>query len=187
MGIRRAPGKENLMQSQDNYRIALLSAYALALHGFESLIPMPIPWLKVGLANIITITTFILFGFKAAFTVSLIRVTIASLFSGTFLGPGFVLSMGGGIASTLAMGMVFTVIPGLFGPMGFSLIGALFHNLAQLVLAYLLFVQKIEPVLLIAPVLILIGTLTGFINGLVADLLIKNLKNSGVTIQNIQE
>jgi heptaprenyl diphosphate synthase len=175
------------MRSQDNYRIAILSAYALALHGFESLIPMPIPWLKVGLANIITITTFILFGFKAAFTVTLIRVTIASLFSGTFLGPGFVLSMGGGVASILAMGMVFSVLPGFFGPMGLSLIGALFHNLAQLSLAYLLFIQRIEPVLFITPVLILIGTLTGFVNGLVADLLIKNLKNSDVTIHNIPE
>jgi hypothetical protein len=36
-----------LMQLRDKQRIAILSAYALALHGFESLLPMPIPWLKL--------------------------------------------------------------------------------------------------------------------------------------------
>ena len=172
------------MQLQDKYRIAILSAYALALHGFESLIPMPIPWIRVGLANIITVVAFILFGFRAAMMVTLVRVFIASLFTGSFLGPGFILSLGGGVAGILAMGVVLSLLPGLFGPVGLSLIGALFHNLAQLFLAYILFIQKIEPVLIITPVLILIGTVTGLVNGLVADLLVKGLKNSGVTIQN---
>ncbi len=172
------------MQLQDKYRIAILSAYALALHGFESLIPMPIPWIRVGLANIITVVAFILFGFRAAMMVTLVRVFIASLFTGSFLGPGFILSLGGGVSGILAMGFVLSLLPGLFGPVGLSLIGALFHNLAQLFLAYILFIQKIEPVLIITPVLILIGTVTGLVNGLVADLLVKGLKNSGVTIQN---
>lgn len=172
------------MEQQDKYRIALLSAYALALHGFESLIPMPIPWIRIGLANIVTITAFILLGFRAALTVTLIRVIIASIFSGSFLGPGFMLSMGGGVSSLLAMGLVALILPGFFGPVGMSLIGALFHNLSQLFLAYILFIQKIEPVLLIAPILVLLGTITGTLNGLVADLLIKGLKNSKDTIQN---
>jgi heptaprenyl diphosphate synthase len=172
------------MQSQDKYRIALLSAYALALHGFESMIPMPIPWMKVGLANIIGLTTFILFGFRAALTVTLIRVIIASLFTGSFLGPGFILSMGGGVSSVVAMGAVSFLSRGLFGPVGLSLIGALLHNLTQLFLAYVLFIQKIEPVLIITPVLMLLGTVTGLVNGLISDLLVKGLKNSEVTVQN---
>ncbi len=172
------------MQLQDRYRIAILSAYALALHGLESLIPMPIPWIRVGLANIIAVTTFILFGFRAAMMVTLVRVFIASLFTGSFLGPGFILSLGGGAAGMLAMGIVFSVVPGLFGPVGLSLTGALFHNLAQLFLAYVLFIQKIEPVLIITPALVLIGTVTGLVNGLVADLLVKGLKNGEVTIHN---
>jgi heptaprenyl diphosphate synthase len=176
---------DELMPPQDNYRIALLSAYAIALHAFESLIPMPIPWLRVGLANIITLTTFILFGFRSAMMVTLIRVIVASLFSGSFLGPGFILSMGGGVASILAMGCVRSLVPGLFGPVGLSLIGALSHNLSQLFLAYLLFIQQREPVLLITPFLILIGTITGTVNGLAADLLIKGLKNNQERIQNI--
>jgi heptaprenyl diphosphate synthase len=175
------------MQSQDKYRIALLSAYALALHGFESLIPMPIPWLRVGLANIIALTTLILFGFKAAMMVTLIRVILASILTGSFLGPGFILSMSGGVSSMIMAGLAFRICPKLFGPVGLSLIGALFHNLSQVFVAYYLFIQKIEPLLMITPFLIFIGAITGFINGLVSDLLIKNLKNDGDKIQNISQ
>jgi len=173
-----------LMQSQDKYRIALLSAYALALHGFESLLPTPIPWLRLGLANIITLTTLILYGIRAALMVTLIRVVLASLFTGTFLGPAFILSLGGGVISTLSMGIVLSLMPRLFGPVGLSLIGALFHNSAQLFLAYVIFIQRIEAILLISPVIIFLGTLTGSVNGIVSDMLIKNLKKTDEKIQN---
>ena len=172
------------MQSQDKYRIALLSAYALALHGFESLLPTPIPWLKLGLANIITIITIFLYGIRTAIMVTLIRVILASLFTGTFLGPAFILSLGGGITSTLAMGFFLSVLPRLFSIIGLSIIGALFHNITQLFLAYFLFIQRIEAILLIAPFIILLGTLTGTVNGVVSDLLIKNLKKADEKIQN---
>ncbi len=173
------------MQLQDKYRIAVLSAYALALHGFESLLPTPIPWLRLGLANIITLVALVLYGFRTAMAVTLIRVILASIFLGTFLGPSFMLSFAGGVASTAAMGLAFAVFGGLFGPVGLSLIGALFHNIAQLTLAYFLFIQRIEAVLFIAPVIILIGTLTGVANGAVSGLLIKKiLQKDGEKIQN---
>jgi heptaprenyl diphosphate synthase len=166
------------MQLQDKYRIALLSAYAVALHAFESLLPTPIPWLRLGLANIITLVTLLLYGFRAAMVVTLIRVILASLFIGTFLGPAFILSLGGGVTSTLAMGLILSVTPRLFSTIGLSLIGALVHNIAQLVLAYILFIQRIEAILLISPFIILIGALTGTVNGVISDLLIKNLKKT---------
>jgi heptaprenyl diphosphate synthase len=172
------------MQLQDKYRIALLSAYALALHGFESLLPTPIPWLKLGLANIIALIALLLYGIRVAITITLIRVTLASLFTGTFLGPAFILSLGGGVTSTLSMWFVLSISPGLLSPIGLSLIGALFHNIAQLFLAYFLFIQRIEAILLISPVIILIGTLTGTVNGVVSGILLKDLKKADEKIQN---
>jgi len=166
------------MQLQDKYRIALLSAYAVALHAFESLLPTPIPWLRLGLANIITLVTLLLYGFRAAMVVTLIRVFLAPLFIGPSFAPAFILSLGGGVTSTLAMGLILSVTPRLFSTIGLSLIGALFHNIAQLVLAYILFIQRIEAILLISPFIILIGALTGTVNGVISDLLIKNLKKT---------
>ncbi len=164
------------MQSQDKYRIAILSAYAIAIHSFESLLPTPIPWFKFGVANIITLTTLVLYGFKAAMMVTLIRVILASIFISTFLGPGFILSFGGGVSSTAVMGIVFSLFPRLFGPIGLSLVGALFHNIAQLFLAYFIFVRQVEPILIVSPILISLGAVTGAINGVISGLLIKNIK-----------
>lgn len=169
------PEEKISMQLQDKYRVALLSAYALVLHGFETLVPTPIPWLRIGLANIITLVALVLYGFRIAMMVTLIRVMIASLFTGTFLGPAFILSLGGGVASTAAMGLLQVLFRNMFGPVGLSLAGAFVHNSAQLALAYLLFIRRIEAVLLISPVILLIGTLAGFANGVVSDMLIKKL------------
>ncbi len=164
------------MQSQDKYRIALLAAYALALHGFERLIPPPLPWLRFGLANIITLTSLILYGFNIALAITLIRIVVGSFFAGTFLGPAFMLSMGGGIASILIMGFVYRAVPHMFGPFGLSLFGALFHNLAQLSVAYIFFIRKIEAILIIMPVILFIGTLTGALNGIATGMLLQGLK-----------
>jgi uncharacterized membrane protein len=168
------------MRSQDKYRIAVLAAYALALSGFERLIPTPIPWLRLGLANIITIAALLLYGFRTAMTVTLIRVILASLFMGTFLGPAFILSFGGGVSSTAAMGLVHKTCGKMFGPVGLSLIGALFHNLAQLALAYLLFIQRIEAVVIISPILLLLGTFTGVANGVISGLMIHSITGEPV-------
>lgn len=173
------------MQSPNRYQIALLSAYALALHGFESMFPSPVPWLRLGLANIVTLITLLLYGLRAAVTVTLIRVVLASFLNGTFLGPAFLLSLGGGILSTLSMGFFASLTPRLFSATGLSLIGALFHNVTQLLLAYALFIQRIEAVLLITPLIVLLGTLTGTLNGIVSELIINNLKKSGKKIQNV--
>jgi heptaprenyl diphosphate synthase len=176
------------MQSRDKYRIAILSAYALALHGFEYLLPTPIPWLRLGIANIITLVALSLYGFSTAMTVTLIRVILASIFTGTFLGPAFILSFSGGISSTAAMGLVLMLRRNPFGTVGLSLIGALFHNIAQLALAYVLFIQRIEAILVISPLVFLLGALTGFANGVVADILINNiLKKDQETIQNVTQ
>lgn len=163
------------MQSQDNLRIALLSAYAIALHGFERLIPTPIPWMRFGLANIITLTTLIVYGFRPAMMITLIRVVVGSFFAGTFLGPAFILSLGAGIASTTAMGIIVKGIPGLFGPVGLSLIGALFHNITQLMLAYVIFIKRFEVVIILSPFIIIIGTITGTMNGIISGMLIRGL------------
>ncbi|MFZ5906916.1 MAG: Gx transporter family protein [Nitrospirota bacterium] len=174
-----------MTQSPNRYRIAVLSAYALALHGFESIFPSPVPWLRLGLANIITVITLLLYGLRAAVTVTLIRVILGSILNGTFLGPAFLLSLGGGILSTLSMGMTALLSPRIFSTTGVSIIGALVHNCTQLLLAYILFIQRTGPVLLITPFIVLIGTLTGTLNGLVSELIIKNLKKSGKKIQNV--
>ena len=168
----------NEQKKSENFHIALLAAYAIGLHGIEALIPTPIPWLRLGFANIITLTTLLLYGLKAGMTVTLIRIFVTSFFTGTFLGPAFVLSLGGGGSSTLVMWLANALFGRLFGPVGLSLFGALTHNIAQLFLAYLFFVRRIEAIVFISPIIILLGTITGAFNGIVTSLIIKKIEET---------
>ncbi len=164
------------MQSRDKYRIAMLAAYAMALHGMERLIPTPLPWLRLGLANIIILTALVLYGFRTAMAVTVVKCFATSVLIGTFLGPAFILSLSAGIVSASMMALVHKTIPSLFGPAGLSLIGALSHNLTQLFVAYFLFIHNMETILIIAPVILLAGTLTGALNGVVSLSLILKLR-----------
>lgn len=168
----------NEQKNSENFHIALLAAYAIGLHSIEKLIPTPIPWLRFGFANIITLTTILLYGLKAGMTVTLIRVFIVSLFTGTFLGPAFVLSLGGGVSSALMMWASKILFRRLLGPVGLSLIGALTHNIAQLFLAYLFFVRRLEAIIFITPIIILLGVFTGTFNGIVTGLVMKKLNET---------
>ncbi|MBF0518885.1 MAG: Gx transporter family protein [Nitrospirae bacterium] len=172
------------MQQRDKLTLAMLSAFAVAITGFERFIPTPVPWLRFGLANIIILITLILYGFKAAFTVSLIRVIGGSIMTGTFLGPAFVLSLNGSVLSVLSMGALFRIMPKIFSPIGLSLIGALFHNLGQILSAYFLFIQNFRAILVITPIILLLGTLTGAANGIVTAVALERLKKSRDNVHN---
>lgn len=163
------------MQSQDKQKIAVLSAIAIAIHSIENLIPMPVPWLRLGLSNIITLIAFLLFGLRIAMLITLIRVMVSSMLIGTFPGPAFILSLSGGL-SGLA-GLWFSSIIPFLGITGLSVIAALFNISGQLVVAYFLFIRRPEAVLVIAPFLILLSTTTGTINGLISAGIIRRINN----------
>jgi heptaprenyl diphosphate synthase len=167
---------DNKRYHSETIHIALLSAYAVGLHSIEALIPTPLPWLRLGLANIVTLVTIYLYGLKAGMTVTLVRVFIRSLLAGTFLGPAFIMSLAGGIASTLVMWALMVLSRRIFGPVSLSIFGALTHNVVQLFLAYLLFVRQIKAVLFISPVILAAGLVTGTFNGVVTHLIIKKIQ-----------
>jgi len=138
---------------------------------------MPVPFLRLGLANIVTVYAIITMGLADALIITVLRVAIASLIVGTFLGPAFVLSLGGGLAATLAMGAARAASPPL-GIVGISLVGALFHNLGQLVVVAALFVGA-GPALRLVPLATLMSAGTGLVTGITASLVIERLGHLG--------
>ena len=56
---------------------------------------LPSPWVKLGLANLMTLMALVYLGTKEAFIVTLLRVILGSILGGTFLGPTFFLSLVG--------------------------------------------------------------------------------------------
>lgn len=153
-------------------RLALLTAMGLVLFLFESLIPRPLPWLKPGLAHVATLIALFMLGIPEALLVVVLRVIIGSLLLGSFFNPAFILSLGGGIAATLAMGIAYRFGPKVFSIFGISILGAAVHNFAQLWLVQILIVKQVE-IFYLAPMMILSSLFTGFVVAFLANLLIQ--------------
>lgn len=144
--------------------LSLLVALAIAIRGLEALIPNPLPWVRPGLANIMTLLAILLFGLRAGLLLTILRVLLAALIFGTFLSPTFLLSLAAGITSTFVMGFGNRYGRRLFSPVGLSVLGAVTHNAVQLLAAYALIIRQIQ-IFYLFPILMIIGILTGCFNG----------------------
>jgi len=148
-------------------RLGMLLGVALTLYAVESALPSPFPFLRIGLANIATLIALITLGFADALAVTVLRVVVASLVVGTFLGPGFGLAMAGGVAGAVGMGLAARFAFPPLSVVGVSVVGAVLHNLAQLgVLSG--FYTGPGPAVRLLPVALLVSAATGLATGLIA-------------------
>ncbi len=154
--------------------IAWFTALAIAIHVLESAIPSPIPGIKIGLANVVTIVVFLQFGWRTAVWVSSLRVLIASLIVGSFLSPTFMLSASGACASLIAIGAAKLILNQQLSAMGYSVIAAIAHILAQFWVAYALFIPH-DALFHLLPVLVTVAIITGIFNGSLALAINKQL------------
>ncbi len=79
---------EKLARARRQVFLALFIAIAVSLHILESLLPSPVPWLRLGLANTLALAALYLYDGRAAWTVSLARVGIGALLLGRLFSPG---------------------------------------------------------------------------------------------------
>ncbi|MFQ5905666.1 MAG: Gx transporter family protein [bacterium] len=158
------------MGSRDIARLSLLIALALALYTLESLLPRPLPWLRLGLSNALVLAALLIYGLRLALVVSVSRTLLGSLLIGSFLGPGFVLSISAGVVSCVAMGTASFLGRKALGTTGISVFGALAHNFTQLGLAYLLFIRRLE-IFMLTPLFLLLSVGTGIVTGVAAHFL----------------
>lgn len=163
-----------MKETREVVLLSLLVALAVVLRGFEGLIPNPFPWVRIGLANIMTLLAILLFGIKAGILLTVLRVFIASLLFGTFLSPTFIISFFAGLCSTIMMAGVYRMFKKIFSPIGVSVLGGFTHNLVQLCVAYVLIVKHAE-IFYLFPVLSVVGILSGLFNGWVVMFLHEHL------------
>lgn len=154
--------------------LALFIALAVALQIFEALLPNPLPWFRIGLANILAVTALFLYGIRALWIVSMTRILVGSLLLGRLFSPAFLLSFSGGLLATLLMSLAFLLWRQKIGPVGVSVLGALGHVSGQLVIAWLLIVQH-PSIWMLLPFFLLFALISGMVNGLAADFLLEAL------------
>ncbi len=158
--------------TQDDHRIAKLAALAIGLHLIEAVVPSPLPGVKPGIANIVTLYVLYRFDFATAAWVSLLRVFASSLLFGNFLSPTFVLSLSGAMMSLVLLYFAQHLPRRYFGPVSLSILAAFAHMLAQLFLVRFWLIPHAGVAYLI-PIFMLAALFFGLINGVVTNILLK--------------
>jgi len=153
--------------------MAVLTAIALTIFMIENQIPapVPIPGVKLGLANIITLSAMLIIGRKEAGAVLIMRIIMGAIFAGS---PSTLLySAAGGFCAYLVM----CLTVGLFSEKQLwivSALAAIAHNAGQLMACA--FIVKTPGIMVYAPILAASGVITGVFTGLAAMYLIRALK-----------
>ena len=156
-----------LTVTAEDRRVAWLATAAVGLSLIDAAIPSPLPGVKPGLANIVTLVVLIRYGWGTAVWVSGLRVLAGSLLLGYFLAPGFFLSLTGTTLSLLTLGFARFLPPRWFGPVTLSVLAAFAHIGGQLLLARIWLIPH-DGVFLLTPVFAGAALVFGTINGLIA-------------------
>ncbi|MGI6344803.1 MAG: Gx transporter family protein [Bacillota bacterium] len=156
--------------------IGVLISLALALHAAERLIPLPmvVPGVKLGLANIVTLVAVFILSLPELALLVLIRTTLSSMFGGGL--SGFLFSLSGGMLSMLVMYFLCHRFQRSLSLPAISVVGALFHNIGQLLVAS--FIVETLGIFFYLPLLIASAGATGLAVGFTSLLLVRALDNA---------
>lgn len=121
-------------------RDALLVALALALSYLERLLPLqavllPLPGVKLGLANVVTLYALCRFSLPETLGIVLCRCLLGALFGGGI--TGLLFSLLGGILAALTMKLTIRRLGQAFSLLGVSILGAAAHHVGQILAAML--------------------------------------------------
>lgn len=143
--------------------LAFLTATASVVYIVESLIfrILPLPFLRLGLSNIVALYLIWHRHIFSAIAVNLAKSLIGGMATFTLLSPSVILSLGGGLIAVLAMAMGLVIRPRL-SITGISILGAVSHNLTQLFLARIVLFNN-DGLFVLTPILILFGLISGII------------------------
>lgn len=156
---------------------AVLISMALVLSYMERFIPLqlviPLPGIKLGLANIVTVVALYLFGEKYAFAILILRCLLGSVFGGGISGLAF--SLTGGLLAMSTMSVSRRIR--FFSVFGVSILGAAAHNIGQICVA--VFLMHSAYVIGYLPYLLGVSVFTGLATGTACAGCLRALAASG--------
>jgi heptaprenyl diphosphate synthase len=167
--------------TREDHRIAWFTALAITIHIAESALPSPLPGVKPGLANVVTLIVLCRYGWRMAVWVSLLRVLVGSVLIGTFLSPTFFLSAAGAMASVAVLGLAERFSRAAprwaVGPLGLGILAALAHMAGQFWTAYALFIPH-AALLHLFPLLMSIAAALGAVSGILTRAVLARLDSN---------
>ena len=152
--------------------MAMLVALAMIFSYVESLIPINfgIPGMKLGVANLVTVTGLYFLELPEVFLVVVMRILLTGFLFGN--GMSIVYSLAGGILSFLVMALM-KRLKG-FSVAGVSIAGGVSHNIGQIIVASVV-VENLKLIYYL-PALLIAGTVTGFVMGMISKKLLPIIK-----------
>jgi heptaprenyl diphosphate synthase len=160
--------KEN---KREGYLIALV-LLGLYLSLGENLIPKPFPWMKLGLANIVTLIALEKFNSKMAFEIFFLRIGIQGMMLGTIFTPGFIVSLIAGGTSIFLTVFLYKFRQNL-SLMAISSMSAFAHNVLQLIVVYFLLFRNVSlysrSIIIFILIFLSLGIAAGLITGYITE------------------
>lgn len=165
------------MKTQRLTRLGLLVAVGLMLNLLERQFPppVPVPGVRLGLANTATLVALVLEGPGAAFLVWSLRFVLASMLGGSLFAPGFFVGAAGGLAAWAAMAALSR--QRTLGLVGISLAGAIAHHVGQVAAAAQ--VTSTPAVIYLLPPLLALAVPVGLLPGVLVLKLLHRLWSAG--------
>lgn len=146
---------------------ALLGAFCFFLSAIEYMLPKPMPFMRLGIANLPILFAVDILPFGWFLTLAIVKVIGMSVISGSLFSFVALFSLSGTLAAALVMWGARRLGGRLISQIGVSILGALASNAVQIVLArYIVFGQAAW---LIAPVFLAMGLATGTALGVFAE------------------
>ena len=151
----------------------ILIALAMVMSFIETLIPIPfpVPGVKLGLANLVTIVGLYLIGIPGTICVTVLRVMLVGF---SFGNPySMIYGLSGSFLSLFVMAIARKYH--LFSQTGISILGGVFHNIGQMIFAS--FVVQTMGVFVYLPTLLLSGCIAGAVIGVLGGIITERLTN----------
>jgi heptaprenyl diphosphate synthase len=174
----------SLITTTEDHRIAQLAAAAIALALIDSTIPLPLPGIKPGLSNIVTLIVLARYGWSIAAWVTGLRVIAGGILLGQFLSPGFFMSLAGAILSLFVLALAIRLPKIWFGPVSWSILAAFAHIGGQLLLARLWLIPH-NGLFYLLPFFSVAALAFGIINGLIAARLLAESSKPNLQIAEV--
>lgn len=160
------------MKTRKVVYLGLMTALAFVFSYVEFLLPMNlgIPGAKLGLANLVIIVALYTLKEKEAFLLSMVRIVLVGFTFGSM--STMLYSFAGGILSFAVM--VAAKRTRKLSSIGVSVLGGIFHNIGQILLAML--VLETSGLLTYLPVLLIVGCVSGVVIGLLGGMVTERIQ-----------
>lgn len=152
----------------------LLTAMMLVLGFIESLLPVAagVPGIKLGLSNGVLLFALYMMAAPTAFTLMLLKVILSGLLFGGV--SAMMYALAGGVCSMLGMILLKKL---KFNLITVSMVGAVLHNLGQVLLAMI--ILETDQLIYYMAILLLVGLACGAVTGVAAKATIGHMKKLG--------